>query len=118
MTRNEETPLNTSADRPIITLDYDLYAHYLEDSDLSEAEKREFIETMWGFIVDLMSIGYEIHPVQQAQEACGKLSESSVNPPHSRAEMVQSGGQFIETKFSNAANDKTPEAAERIQNET
>ena len=118
MTRNEETPLNTSADRPIITLDYDLYAHYLEDSDLSEAEKREFIETMWGFIVDLMSIGYEIHPVQQAQEACGKLSKSPVNPPHSRAEMVQSGGQFIETKFSNAANDRTPEAAGRIQNET
>ena len=115
MTRNEETPLTTSADRPIITLDYDLYAHYLEDSDLSEAEKREFIETMWGFIVDLMSIGYEIHPVQQAQEACGKLSESSVNPPHSRAEMVQSEGQFIETKFSNAAKDKTSEEAERIQ---
>lgn len=98
-----------------LTLDYDLFDHYLADADLTEDQKREFITVMWNLVVEMMSLGVEVHPVQQAQAACGKLSENRTNPPNCDAEMVQSKGQFIETDFSNAATGESQKAAERIQ---
>lgn len=98
-----------------LTLDYDLFDHYLADADLTEDQKREFITVMWNLVVEMMSLGIEIHPVQQAQATCGKLSEDHTNPPNFAAEMVQSKGPLIETDFSNAATGESQKAAERIQ---
>jgi len=55
-----------------LTIDYDLYARYLEDSDLSDDQKREFIETLWSVIVSFVDLGFGIHPLQQAtSNSCG-----------------------------------------------
>jgi len=55
-----------------LTIDYDLYAQYLEDSDLSEDQKREFIETLWSVIVSFVDLGFGVHPLQQAaSDRCG-----------------------------------------------
>lgn len=66
--------------RPVLTIDYEKYEHFFEESDLTEAEKRAFIETIWSVIVSFVDMGFGVHPVQQAQEACGKLAK---NPPKS-----------------------------------
>lgn len=66
---------------PVVTIAYDHYAHYLENADLSEDEKRQLIETLWTIIVSLVDFGFGVIPASAPPEkqACGKLSE---NPPN------------------------------------
>ena len=60
---------------PALTIDYALYEQYLDDSDLSEAQKREFIETLWNIIVSFVDLGFGVHPLQQAAtDGCGAKS--------------------------------------------
>ena len=50
---------------PILKIDYALYQHYLDDSDLNENEKQEFLDTIWSIIVSFVDLGFGVHPVQQ-----------------------------------------------------
>ena len=50
-----------------LTLDIDTYQALLDDPELSEDQKREFIETLWAIIVQCVDWGYGIHPVQQTE---------------------------------------------------
>lgn len=60
-------PSNTNiVCRPALTIDWDLYGQYLEDSNLSEAEKRETIEALWDIVVSFVDLGFGIHPAQLA----------------------------------------------------
>ena len=100
--------------RPVITFDYSLYDHYFEDAELTEDQKRVFLETMWNLIVELMSLGFDIHPVQQVQNTCGELSETRTNPPNSGADRVDSDDQIQRTQFKEAAEGSTEKVVERI----
>jgi len=51
---------------PTLTIDWELYGKYLEESDLSDAEKREFLETLLAIVVSAVDLGFGVHPVQQA----------------------------------------------------
>jgi len=51
---------------PTLTVDWELYGEYLDESDLSDAEKREFLETIWSIVVSAIDLGFGVHPVQQA----------------------------------------------------
>lgn len=53
----------TSATRPVITFDYERYAHFLEDDDLTDEQKRELLETLWNIIVNFVSLGFGVHPL-------------------------------------------------------
>ena len=70
--------------RPALTLDVALYQQYLDDADLSEAEKREFLETLWSVIVGFVDLGFGVHPLQQAapdlcdDELCGQVAEMAM----------------------------------------
>ena len=55
----------------MLTLDVSLYEDYLENGDLTEEQKREFLEALWVIIVGFVDLGFGIHPVQQAWEANG-----------------------------------------------
>jgi hypothetical protein len=59
---------------PSLTIDWELYAEHLEDSDLTDDQKREFIETLWNIVVAFVDLGFGIHPVQQACEQNDKTS--------------------------------------------
>ncbi len=48
-----------------LSLDYELYETYLENADLTEEQKREFIETLWSIVVSFVDLGFGIHPLQQ-----------------------------------------------------
>lgn len=110
MTRQTKNDPNSkpTKTRPVITLDYDLYAHYLDDADLSEEQKREFLQTLWNLIVEIMSLGFDIHPVQQAQKPCGKLSKNRKEPPFIEADAVQLNSHILEHIFSDATDGKAP----------
>jgi hypothetical protein len=51
---------------PTLTIDWELYGKYLDESDLSDAEKRAFLESLLAIVVSAVDLGFGIHPVQQA----------------------------------------------------
>lgn len=60
---------------PALVIDWDLYGQYLEESDLSEADKRQLIETLWSIIVSFVDLGFRLSPVA---ESCG-LPDAEAN---------------------------------------
>jgi hypothetical protein len=78
---NDEQPM-------VIEIDWDKYAKHLEGSDIPESEKQEFLETLWSVIVSFVDLGFEVHPVQQAQQHSQQQGD---NPPvNDLADMVKS----------------------------
>ncbi len=53
---------------PTLTIDWELYGKYLDESDLSDAEKREFLETLWSIVVSFVDLGFGVHPLQQVTD--------------------------------------------------
>lgn len=51
---------------PMLHIDYEYYAKFLEDVDATDDEKRELIEAIWNVIVEFISLGFHVHPMQQA----------------------------------------------------
>lgn len=70
--KKENTPQKTDQDiiTPSLTIDWDLYLSHLEDSDMSDDQKRDFIQTLWNIVVSFVDLGFDIHPLQQAREKC------------------------------------------------
>ena len=100
---------------PVITVDYEKYEHFLEDSDLSEEQKREFLQTLWEVICTFVSLGFGVHPVQQAQNACGKAEETAPKPALSMPDRVKYTHKVLGKKFEGAADLETDSAAERVE---
>lgn len=48
---------------PALSIDWELYGHYLDDSDLSEADKRACIEALWSIMVSFVDMGFRLAPV-------------------------------------------------------
>ena len=113
--KNDDNTRNTPHAPPVLSVDYDLYAQYLEDTSLSEEQKREFLEALWSIICEFVALGFEVHPVQQAQNACGKLPENRTNLPISMPDAVKSERHTQRKKFNDAADENSPPVAERIQ---
>lgn len=55
--------------KPTMTVDVERYQKFLDGSDMSSAEKEEFLQTLWQIIVSFVELGYGVHPLQ---EVCGK----------------------------------------------
>ena len=56
---------------PGLSIDWELYGSYLEESDLNDDQKREFIETLWSIAVSFVDLGFGIAPVQTGCEQNG-----------------------------------------------
>ncbi len=62
--------------RPTLTtIDLDYYQRYLDDANLTDEQKKELLETLWGIICEFVRIGYGVHPLQEiapeaAHEKC------------------------------------------------
>lgn len=76
-----------SGQRGALSLDTELYQHFLDDPALSEDAKREMLEALWSIIVDFVSLGFAVHPLQQA---CGKDREGAISAALAAAAMVKS----------------------------
>lgn len=48
-----------------LTLDTETYLAQMEDWDISEDEKDEYIRVLWNLMVSAVQIGLGMHPVQQ-----------------------------------------------------
>lgn len=57
---------------PQISIDYALYAEFLADTNLSDAQKEALITELWGLICEFVALGFHVHPTQKALENCGQ----------------------------------------------
>lgn len=53
----------------ILHVDVERFQHHLDDTDLSEAEKAEYLHIIWSILLEFMDLGYGVHPLQQS---CGQ----------------------------------------------
>lgn len=44
----------------------------LEDDNIADEEKLELLQALWNIICEFSALGFNVHPIQQAQTACGK----------------------------------------------
>jgi LAS superfamily LD-carboxypeptidase LdcB len=79
MTNTNNTQPDDATDKAMlsVTLDHALYERYLDESDLSEEQKQEFLQTLWNIIVSFVDLGFEVHPLQQAQEQLQPVIENN-----------------------------------------
>lgn len=61
--------------RPTLNIDVAEFEHYLAECEGTEAEKREYLETLSQLICELVAFGFGIHPVQEVTD-CGKDSQT------------------------------------------
>lgn len=111
---------NTSSDstegssRLALTVDWDKYANYLDNSDLAESEKREFLEALWSIVVNFVDLGFQINPVQQV---CGQELQISKLPKPSPDDVLKLKDHKSQNAFSEAVghrrNDSIARPSER-----
>lgn len=70
-------PDNEAVQFSPLTMDWQEFAHLLEDSDLTDDQKREFIEILLNIVTAFVDLGFGTHPVQQACEQKGTLGHIS-----------------------------------------
>lgn len=88
-----------------LTIDYALYERYLADSGLSDAEKREFLETLWLIIVSFVDLGFGVHPLQQAKPNCGQELDLD--------DLIKNDPSTVLLSSDNLPNSQSTKAADR-----
>lgn len=77
---NRAAETSDPTDRPVLQLDVDYYQSFLDDEDLSEAQKKELLETIWNIVVTFVDLGFGIEPVQVAIEAGKNNTQDMIRP--------------------------------------
>lgn len=57
---------------PSLSIDWELYASMLEDSDMSLHQQKELIETLWSIAVMFVDLGFDLNPIAQI---CGEADK-------------------------------------------
>ncbi len=96
--------------RAALTIDWDYYLELLKDSDASETEKRELIQTLWSIVVSFVDLGFGIHPLQQAMsDDCAQLPDLSEILASDLGNVVSSEHQLSKNQFIKAASSEHQE---------
>ena len=67
-------PTDRPMPRPSLSIDWELYAAMLEESDMPLDQQKELIETLWSIVVMFVDLGFDLSPVTQI---CGEPDEAS-----------------------------------------
>lgn len=95
---------------PALVIDWDLYGQYLEESDLSEADKRQLIETLWSIIVSFVDLGFRLSPVA---ESCGQAGLPDTEATAAGRPVLDRRDITATRAFEGAAADATATSSER-----
>ena len=85
-----QTPIHERAPTPqtlAIQFDARAFAHFLAESDLTEAQKLEYIQTIWTIALQFIDLGFGIHPIQQA---CGQFDDVAALGGEADSDVVDS----------------------------
>ena len=96
---HEDCTLNEAAapDRLALTLDIQDYLGELEDWDISESQKREFIVTFWNLLVTFAEVAYGIHPAQTAAATGRKPAQKPAKDPAAKTAKNGDFSGFLDT---------------------
>lgn len=88
-TRNPETSdlsddFRASA-RSVLTVDVEKYQSWLDSSEMSQAQKEEFLQALWSIVVSFVELGYGVHPLQ---ETCGQDDPDGADTPTDAPDQV------------------------------
>lgn len=61
---------------PNEAFDWEEFGHHLEDSVLSDEQKQDFIETLYGVMLSMVDLGIDLRSV-----GCGQNAESGIFSP-------------------------------------
>ena len=73
--------------KPYLTVDAERYQAYLEGTEMTNAQKEEFLQSMWQIIVSFVELGFDVHPLQ---EVCGKEGKNTTQSAVGAFDAVQS----------------------------
>jgi hypothetical protein len=97
--------------KPALTIDYALYEKHLEQSDLTDEQKQEFLDTLWSIIVGFVDLGFGVHPLQQgAPAACGQEIDFS---GFMASDVVSSAKNIPTKEFETVVAGREPQQPER-----
>lgn len=100
------------SDTKRIEFDYDKYADFLADADLSEAQKLELLQAIWNIMSEFVMLGFGIHPIQQA---CGKVDFEDTTSPKSRSILLGSEHKHLIAEFDDVAAHSDEAAQEGVE---
>ncbi|MBR29600.1 MAG: hypothetical protein CML46_22100 [Rhodobacteraceae bacterium] len=89
-----------ASSKRVLHVDVDQFQHHLDGADLSEDEKRQYLEAVWSIIVSFVDLGFGVHPLQQA---CGQVDQIACPGPSLAADAVVSNDQRLNKEFDTAA---------------
>lgn len=95
---DEKTGDRTHTRAPALELDSAHYQQFLDDADITDAQKRELIETLWTIVIQFVDLGFGI---EATQRAIGPLIDMPPNP-----EPLNSGPEgkrLLEANFEKAS---------------
>lgn len=93
-------------------LDVNLYQSYLDNCDLSEEEKDQFLKAIWSILVGFVDLGYEL---KEFKENCGQVDKSAALRADCASGGIKSGQADCSEEFNRAARDGAGHALETIQ---
>ena len=64
---------NNTSKCPSLSVDWEVYAAMLEDSDMPLDQQQKLVETLWSIVVMFVDLGYDIKPVPRI---CGEDQEA------------------------------------------
>lgn len=87
------------AAKPSLAIDIDKYQAYLDGSDLTPAQKEDFLRALWSIVVAFVDLGFGVHPVQLA---CGQVEKSLDPRAQADSDRVRSSKPDIREQFNDA----------------
>lgn len=88
---NESLAENFDASaRPVVTVDVEKYQSWLDESDFSDEQKEEFLQSLWSIVVSFVEHGFGVHPLQ---EICGQGGDGRTARPKRDFDQVKSEKQ-------------------------
>lgn len=83
---------------PSVTVDWEMYAAMLEESDWTDDQKRKLIETLWTIVLAFVDLGFGVHAAQscgqdgdQAQAKLADMVSSTLTPSEQQEEPCRQG---------------------------
>ncbi len=97
--------LNAAA-KPSLGIDTAKYQAYLDDPALTDDQKEEIVQALWGIIVAFVDLGFGVHPLQEVlgQEACGK-TEQELDVQGNKDSNESKPVNTLSNKFERASDD-------------
>lgn len=76
-TYDARIPANDNNPHKTFALDLERYEPLLCDENIPEEQRKELLQTLWALVCELVLMGWEMHPLQHAENTCGKNAVKS-----------------------------------------